>query len=122
MSIRNIAKFSFKAVVLGGVALGTYKGIMIYRKTALADPKQVTHVETIPDAFRQSKSVSGIVNVLQHPAATDSLLYTLDVPQHVSDKELLARFVKGFFDGQTLSLERMILQAVRLNLVGFKSK
>lgn len=50
---------------------------------------------------------------------------TIEIPpqhQDVSDEVLLAKFVKGFFGGAVLSIERTVLQIMGINMVHLNSE
>ncbi|KAH6892412.1 hypothetical protein B0T10DRAFT_483744 [Thelonectria olida] len=109
------------AVSLALAAGGTY-GFLVYRRTRATDSKRIQRFDRIPDAFRQSPTITKIVNVKNHAAIGDSRFIAIDIPsqhQHLSDETLLAKFVQGFFGGVVISPERMTLQTLGLNLVHF---
>jgi hypothetical protein len=52
----------------------------------------------------------------------DTRFLTVRVPKHLTDEEILSRFVKGFFGGYVFKPERNVLRAVRKEITGFESK
>ena len=128
MALRSLTGRILGASVLVTItAAGTY-GYSVRRRISVVDPRQITSSNTfddIPGAFKQSNSVTKIVNARNHPPIGDHRYMTLDIPDRmhdVSDEVLLAQFVKGFFGGAVIAPERMTLQLFKLNLVHYKGE
>jgi hypothetical protein len=71
----------------------------------------VACVLTTPTSFRRSKAIS-LVNNENYFEVHDTHSLTLTLPHNLSDEEVLARFVKGFFGGHVFEAERSILRMV----------
>ncbi|GME43725.1 hypothetical protein NCS57_00863800 [Neofusicoccum parvum] len=72
--------------------------------------------------FKSSHSVTSIVNPHGHPAIPSSRSISLSafpIAKDLSDEQILARFVKGFFGGWVIGPERTILRLFRPSLVHF---
>ncbi|KAI5460872.1 hypothetical protein BGZ63DRAFT_358057 [Mariannaea sp. PMI_226] len=108
-------------IALGGVpAVGLLSwGVQVYMHTRIPDSAQIQQFMDIPDSFRKSPTIDKIVNARRHQAPGDSLCVTIELPpQHkdVSDEQLLAKFVQGYFGGSVISLERSVLRILGRNL------
>jgi hypothetical protein len=91
-------------------ALGIYHLVNVYNATCNAPIHQIISSYSIPDSFAQSKGVK-IANPDDHVTINDTRHITIRVPKTISDEEILARFVKGFFGGHVLAIERGLLKA-----------
>jgi hypothetical protein len=82
---------------------------------------QITSSPRIPDALAQSTAVT-IVNPHSHVPIHDTRYIRLSVPNILSDEEILARFVKGFFGGYVFGLERGMSRAAGKVITRFEGK
>ena len=82
---------------------------------------QISSGRYIPDTLKQSKSAL-IVNPNGHIPIQDTRSITIELPKSVSDEQILARFVKGFFGGYILGPERSLLKAARKEITHFDRK
>jgi hypothetical protein len=75
----------------------------------------------IPDTLAQS-TAARIVNPHSHVPIHDTRYTRLSVPKRLSDEEILARFVKGFFGGYVFGLERGMLRVAGKEITRFEGK
>ncbi|KAF2029129.1 hypothetical protein EK21DRAFT_68361, partial [Setomelanomma holmii] len=80
---------------------------------------QISSNDDVSDSFKTSKAVA-ITNPNKHIAINDSRRITIKLPKVLSDEEILARFVKGFFGGWWFGPERAALKSFGKILVGFE--
>ena len=81
-------------------------------------PDRITVSYDLSSSFQQSKAVS-IVNPHQYPSSDDSRYTTISVPNSLSDEEIMARFVKGFFGGYVFTPERTALRLLGKTITKF---
>ncbi|KAF1845097.1 uncharacterized protein K460DRAFT_405372 [Cucurbitaria berberidis CBS 394.84] len=99
-------------------ATGTY----LYRIQSHISPVPIHRISSspqIPDALKQSKAALA-VNPNGHVTITDTRFTTLELPNRLSDEQILARFVKGFFGGYVFGPESGVLRAVGKDLMRFE--
>lgn len=95
--------------------------LKIRNATYSVPTSQIASSPTVPDSLRQSKATL-ITNPKGHVTVDDTRYITLNLPAHLSDEKILARFVKGFFGGHVFAPERSILRAVGRELTVFECK
>ncbi|QRD02603.1 hypothetical protein JI435_113590 [Parastagonospora nodorum SN15] len=101
-------------------ALGIYHLVNIYNATCNAPIHQIISSYSIPDSFAESKWVK-IANPDDHVTINDTRHITIRVSKTISDEEILARFVKGFFGGHVLAIERGLLKAKNKELTDLQA-
>ncbi|KAF2794601.1 hypothetical protein K505DRAFT_360923 [Melanomma pulvis-pyrius CBS 109.77] len=100
-------------VVSTAVALAT-TSIYFFRLQNYLSPvrtHQISSSPSIPDTLRRSRATS-VVNPNDHVSVNDTRSITLQLHRSLSDEEILALFVKGFFGGYVFGPERGMLRAV----------
>jgi hypothetical protein len=75
----------------------------------------------IPAALAASTAVR-IVNPQNHVPIHDTRYIKLSLPKRLTDEEILARFVKGFFGGYVFGPERGLLRANGKQITRFEGK
>jgi len=100
-------------------ATGIYHLINIRNATGNVPARQIISSDRISDSLAQSKAVK-IVNPYDHVPIHDTRNITIRVAETLSDEEILARFVKGFFGGHVLGLERGLLIATKKEITRFE--
>ncbi|KAM5354046.1 hypothetical protein ACJ41O_000696 [Fusarium nematophilum] len=122
MAFRSTSGKILATSLVAAVTAGGAYSFMIHRRISLADRRQITRFDDIPESFEGSRSVSEIVNAGKHTRMADSRFISIDIPtqhRHVSDEVLLAKFTRGYFGGLVIGPERVALQTLGLNLVHF---
>lgn len=97
----------------------------VYTHIQPAEKRLIFASGDISDKLRQSHTIKSLVNPRGHVSVGNTQFMDLHVPGaagNVTDEILLAAFVRGFFAGKVLSIERWVLQIVRLNLVSYDGK
>jgi hypothetical protein len=102
-------------------ATGVYNLLLVQNAISAVPTNQITGHDRIPDALVKSTAVK-ITNPHNHASIQDTRFLTLRVAKSLSDEEILARFVKGFFGGYVFGPERNILRATRIEITHFESK
>ncbi|KXH68146.1 hypothetical protein CSAL01_09354 [Colletotrichum salicis] len=103
-------------------ALLVKHGWDVYASIRAVDTRRVVSVHSLSENFKQSHTLKTLVNPKGHMSSADTLAMDLGLPEHakdLSDEFLLATFVRGFFAGKVLAIERRILQIARLSLVSY---
>lgn len=100
-------------------ATGIYHLINIRTATHNVPVRQIISSDRITDSLAQSKAVK-IVNPYDHVLIHDTRNITIRVPETLSDEEILAHFVKGFFGGCVFGLERGLLIATKKEITHFE--
>ncbi|TEA17576.1 hypothetical protein C8034_v012256 [Colletotrichum sidae] len=102
--------------------LAAYHAWTVYSKIKRVDQHHSS--DSISESFQQSRTLTELVNPRGHVSAADAWHTDLNLPastRRVTDEALLAAFVRGFFGGTVLALERSALRLARLNLVSYKA-
>jgi hypothetical protein len=99
-------------------ATGIYNILLVHNAVSLVSTQRIISDERIPESFDKSLA-SKITNPKNHPPNHDTRHLTIRVPKSLSDEEILARFVKGFFGGYVFGPERNILRATRIEITDF---
>lgn len=111
-----------KLIAVSGIvalaATNLYYLRLIQNAVKLAPHHQIISSATIPDDLEHSAAAKA-VNPNAHVSIHDTRYVSLEIPAKLSDEEVLARFVKGFFGGYVFGPERAILQAVRKDITQF---
>jgi hypothetical protein len=97
-------------------------GIYVFQACSAISNLSTSHISSspsIPESLRRSKATS-IINPNNHVTVDDTRSITLDLPVRLSDEEILARFVQGFFGGRVFAPERSILRTVGRELTRFE--
>lgn len=100
---------------------GTYHLINIRNAICDVQPRQVISIARISSTFAQSKAVK-IANPYGLVPINDTRYITIRVSKTLSDEEILARFVKGFFGGHVFELERGLLKVAKKEITHFEGK
>ncbi|KAH7081130.1 hypothetical protein BKA63DRAFT_503220 [Paraphoma chrysanthemicola] len=90
-----------------------------YIQISSIPPSQITSSDALSDDFKTSKAVA-LTNPNKHIPINDSRRITINLPSPLSDEQILARFVKGFFGGWWLGPERTVLCGFGKVLVDYK--
>jgi hypothetical protein len=93
--------------------------LKIRNATCCVSTNQISSSASVPDSLRRSKAAS-ITNPKGHVTVDDTRSITVNLPAHLTDEAILARFVRGFFGGHVFAPERSILQAVGRELTVFE--
>ncbi|KAF1936284.1 hypothetical protein EJ02DRAFT_359508 [Clathrospora elynae] len=83
--------------------------------------KRIFSSTDVPASFKQSKAAS-IVNPKSHTPVSDTRHITLELPKQLSDEEILALFLKGFFGGWVFRPERSVLRTLKMEMMQFDRK
>jgi hypothetical protein len=111
--------FAASAAVASTVAI--LHVLKIRNATSCVPTRQILSSASVPDSLRRSKAAS-ITNPKGHVTVDDTRSITVNLPAHLTDEAILARFVRGFFGGHVFAPERGILQAVGRELTVFECK
>jgi len=98
------------------VAAGSYS-YCVYQSLKATLPLHITSSKTIPQSLEDSATKKIIVNPDNHDCLDDSREARLVLDRALSDEQILAHFVKGFFGGWTFAPERIILRIAQIQLV-----
>lgn len=101
-------------------AITSYYGLHIYSSIALPPGLKIATSDKISDSFVNSFAVS-TVNPHRHVTIDDTRSVVVSVPNGLSQEQILARFLSGFFGGYTFAPERTALRLLGKQLVNFKS-
>lgn len=118
-----IRPFLLTTLIAPATAVGLY-AFIINRRIASVKRSLITSSESIPDSFSSSHSVRAVVNPNHHVSLKDTrgLTITLsDQNASLSDEQVLARFLKGFFGGYVFAPEAFILQRLPFRSAYFSS-
>lgn len=88
----------------------------VYKQVSAVPSYNVLVEDSIPPAFRNSKSVRELVNPRNFTATGDAYSTTLEISSRhtdVSDETLLAWYLKGFFESRVFAVERLLLKTFR---------
>jgi hypothetical protein len=102
-------------------AAGIFHLRSIYNATYYVHVENVYSTDTIPDSLAESVAVK-ITNPHSHVPIHDTRHVTVSVPKVLSNKEILSRFVKGFFGGHVFRLERCALRANKKEITRFEGQ
>ncbi|KAI2615294.1 hypothetical protein GGR54DRAFT_306737 [Hypoxylon sp. NC1633] len=89
---------------------------VIYHRISPALKLRIVDVDTIPLSFRNSETVTHLVNPRNHVCMTDTLSAMVELPpqyQDISDEALLAQFISGYLGGYVLFPERTFFRTFR---------
>jgi hypothetical protein len=90
-----------------------------YSQISTISTRQISSSDQVPLEFKNSKAAE-ITNPNKHIAINDSRRITIKLPGPLSDEEILARYVKGFFGGWWFGPERAALRKLGKVLVNFQ--
>ncbi|KAH7116748.1 hypothetical protein B0J11DRAFT_100244 [Dendryphion nanum] len=90
----------------------------IWNQTRPAPLPQISSFSTITPALADSKAMSK-VNPHKYSSSDDSRHAYITLQLSLTDEEILARFVKGFFGGYVFTPERCLLRLVGKSITGF---
>ena len=105
----------------GLVALSSYYGLRVYSSATLPSGPTITSSDHVPDSFAHSFAVS-VVNPHRHVTINDTRSIVVSVLSELSQEQILAKFVSGFFGGFVFAPERTALRLFRQQIVNFKGK
>ncbi|KAF2712122.1 hypothetical protein K504DRAFT_426062 [Pleomassaria siparia CBS 279.74] len=91
--------------------------LLTWQQISSTDLGKISASSTAAGHLRDSKSVSSIVNPNKHISRWSRRSIEVNIAKGISDEEILARYVKGFFGGYVLAPERAILRTLRLNII-----
>jgi hypothetical protein len=111
----------YSTLCAGVMAITGYYGLQLYSSISLPPTVLIETADRIPKSFAQSFAVSA-VNPGQHITIDDTRSALVSVPQSISQEQILAKFLAGFFGGNVFAPERMALRLMRRQLVNFKSE
>lgn len=118
--------FSFLAIPAAALSISAY---LINHPLSSSRTRSIKSTDDLSPSCAVSSSIRSIVNPRNHVSVTDSHTICLSSQElrDMSDEEILARFVKGFFGGWVFAPEKVLLGflqvfALRLVPVGFSSK
>ncbi|KAK1485715.1 hypothetical protein CCUS01_03856 [Colletotrichum cuscutae] len=109
------------AAAIPGALLVKY-GWEVYTSIRAVDIRRVVSVSGLSENFKQSHTLKTLVNPRDHVSSADRLAMDVELPENargLSDEVLLATFVRGFFAGKVLTIERRLLQTARPTLVSY---
>jgi hypothetical protein len=109
---------AFTAVAL--TATSSYF-LFVYHRLSPISTYRISSSSEIPASLKHSKSTS-ITNPQNHIPITDTRSITLLLPRHLSDEEILARFVGGFFGGYVFAPERTALKMIRKEITSLECR
>jgi len=101
---------------IGAIATGSY-AYYVYQSLTPTSLLHITTSRTIPRSLEDSATNKNIVNPDNHVHLDDSREVRLFLDRALSDEQILARFVKGFFGGWVFAPERVILRTMQMRLV-----
>lgn len=110
-----MATLFHKTFSVAAVAVGSYSYVA-YRKLASTTSLHISSSSTIPKLLADSNTNRNIVNPNQHVHLDDSREVRLILSNSLSDEQILARFVNGFFGGWIFAPERTVLKTTRMHL------
>lgn len=108
------------SALAGLTAIASFCAFRIFESTYTPPDSKILSSDTVPDDFAHSFSGS-VVNPHRHITINDTRSIAIPVSIGVSQEQLLASFLSGFFGGYVFALERGILRLTRKELVNFKS-
>jgi hypothetical protein len=109
------------STVVALAATGIYNILLVRNAISLVPTQRIISDERIPQSFDQSLA-SKITNPKNHPPIHDTRHLSIRVAKNLSDEEILAHFVKGFFGGFVFRPERSILRATGIAITDFVGK
>jgi hypothetical protein len=112
----NKVLFASTAVACATASIYTAR---CYSQISTISTTQISSSDQVPPEFKKSKAAE-ITNPNKHIALDDTRRITIKLPGPLSDEEILARFVKGFFGGWWFSPERAALRGFGKVLVDFQ--
>ena len=114
-----LRRFVTPSLAIGGAAVASYYGYQLYASTALPSTWRIKTANCIPDGFANSFAVS-IVNPYSHITFNDSRSVIVPVSKHLTDEQILAKFLRGFFGGYAFAPEAIALRLLGKQFVKFK--
>lgn len=102
-------------------ATGIFHLRSIYNAIYYVPLQHISSTDTIPSSLAGSIAVQ-ITNPHSHVPIHDTRHVTVSVSKALSDEEILARYIKGFFGGHVFRLERAALRANKKEVTRFDGK
>jgi hypothetical protein len=104
-----------RAVYFGAPALTGWYLFSIAKELSPTRKSIVQTTTTPSQAILDSYAIRKVINPHGFPSKGDSRATTIDVPSGVSDEQLLAWFVKGFFANRVFAPEAVALRMIKLS-------
>ncbi|KAH7091676.1 hypothetical protein FB567DRAFT_519192 [Paraphoma chrysanthemicola] len=112
-----MTQFLLPSTALACAATSLYAA-RCYLQISHIPPSRIVSTDALSDDFKASKAVA-LTNPNKHISINDSRRITITLPILLSDEQILARFVKGFFGGWWLGPERTVLRGFGKILVDY---
>ncbi|KAF2741192.1 hypothetical protein EJ04DRAFT_116998 [Polyplosphaeria fusca] len=99
-------------------ASGAYTALTWWRISRI-DFSTIKATNSIPDSLKLSGTLNAVVNPRNHIRRDSSRSITCKLPSRLTDEQVLARYLKGFFGSYVFGPEQVALRTLHHNFVGF---